>query len=489
MAEQKKNISLALDNVPFGTDEENEAWMKMRKIPLPEGVTSRQIYLDTFRIAWPSLIELTLAQLASMVDMMMVGKLHYSAVAAVGLTTQPIFLLMTVIMALNVGVTALVAQNKGAGRKDRAELALRQALMLNLVMAAVMTVLGILFAKPMVKFMGAKEDTLEQAAEYLRIRMYGFIGFGLTSTITAALRGAGDSRTAMIYNVIANASNVLFNYLLIFGHWGFPRLEVAGAAWATILGQYIAFIIAVVFVMTKSERKYLHLDLRAGFRPDGDTIAAMVRIGLPSMIEQLIMRVGMVIFARTVAGIGTLEYATHNICMNIQALSFMVGQAFAVSGTSLVGQSLGKNRKDMALAYGRRTVIFGILAACVLMALFFFFGGTIVSWYNDEAEVVRIGSIIMSFVAFVQPFQTMQFIQAGALRGAGDTRSTAIVTLITVVFVRALLGLLFVNVFHWGLIGAWVALVLDQLLRTVLIFLRYRSRKWMNFAKFAKQKS
>ncbi len=489
MAEQKKNISLALDNVPFGTDEENEAWMKMRKIPLPEGVTSRQIYLDTFRIAWPSLIELTLAQLASMVDMMMVGKLHYSAVAAVGLTTQPIFLLMTVIMALNVGVTALVAQNKGAGRKDRAELALRQALMLNLVMAAVMTVLGILFAKPMVKFMGAKEDTLEQAAEYLRIRMYGFIGFGLTSTITAALRGAGDSRTAMIYNVIANASNVLFNYLLIFGHWGFPRLEVAGAAWATILGQYIAFIIAVVFVMTKSERKYLHLDLRAGFRPDGDTIAAMVRIGLPSMIEQLIMRVGMVIFARTVAGIGTLEYATHNICMNIQALSFMVGQAFAVSGTSLVGQSLGKNRKDMALAYGRRTVIFGILAACVLMALFFFFGGTIVSWYNDEAEVVRIGSIIMSFVAFVQPFQTMQFIQAGALRGAGDTRSTAIVTLITVVFVRALLGLLFVNVFHWGLIGAWVALVLDQLLRTVLIFIRYRSRKWMNFAKFAKQKS
>lgn len=489
MAEQKKNISLALDNVPFGTDEENEAWMKMRKIPLPEGVTSRQIYLDTFRIAWPSLIELTLAQLASMVDMMMVGKLHYSAVAAVGLTTQPIFLLMTVIMALNVGVTALVAQNKGAGRKDRAELALRQALMLNLVMAAVMTVLGILFAKPMVKFMGAKEDTLEQAAEYLRIRMYGFIGFGLTSTITAALRGAGDSRTAMIYNVIANASNVLFNYLLIFGHWGFPRLEVAGAAWATILGQYIAFIIAVVFVMTKSERKYLHLDLKAGFRPDGDTIAAMVRIGLPSMIEQLIMRVGMVIFARTVAGIGTLEYATHNICMNIQALSFMVGQAFAVSGTSLVGQSLGKNRKDMALAYGRRTVIFGILAACVLMALFFFFGGTIVSWYNDEAEVVRIGSIIMSFVAFVQPFQTMQFIQAGALRGAGDTRSTAIVTLITVVFVRALLGLLFVNVFHWGLIGAWVALVLDQLLRTVLIFIRYRSRKWMNFAKFAKQKS
>ena len=92
----------------------------------------------------------------------------------------------------------------------------------------------------------------------------------------------------------------------------------------------------------------------------------------------------------------------------------------------------------------------------------------------------------MSFVAFTQPFQTMQFIQAGALRGAGDTRSTAIVTLITVIFVRAALGLLFVNVFHWGLIGAWVALVLDQLVRTVLIFIRYVSRKWMNYARAAR---
>ena len=486
MAEKKKTQKLALDAVPFGTEEENEQWMKMRRIPLPEGVSSRQMYMDTFRIAWPSLVELTLAQLASMVDMMMVGKLHYSAVAAVGLTTQPIFLLMTVIMALNVGVTALVAQNKGAGKKDRAELALRQALMLNLVIAVLMTVIGILLAEPMVKFMGAQEDTLADAAAYLRIRMYGFIAFGLTSTITAALRGAGDSRTAMIYNVIANASNVLFNYLLIFGNWGFPRLEVAGAAWATIIGQFIAFVIAMVFVMTKSERKYLHLDLKKGFKPDKDTIVNMVRIGIPSMIEQLIMRVGMVIFAKTVASIGTLEYATHNICMNIQALSFMVGQAFAVSGTSLVGQSLGKSRKDMALAYGKRTVIFGLICAVVLMLLFFFFGGTIVSWYNEETEVVRLGSVIMSFVAFVQPFQTMQFIQAGALRGAGDTRSTAVVTLITVVFVRALLGLLFVNVFHWGLIGAWVALVLDQLLRTVLIFIRYSSRKWMNYARAAR---
>ena len=111
--------------------------------------------------------------------------------------------------------------------------------------------------------MGANEDTLADATAYLRIRMYGFLAFGLTSTITAALRGAGDSRTSMIYNVIANASNVLFNYLLIFGHWGFPRLEVAGAAWATILGQFIAFGIAMFIILKKTSLFFpKHTNLR-----------------------------------------------------------------------------------------------------------------------------------------------------------------------------------------------------------------------------------
>ena len=155
MAEnQQKKLKIALDNVPFGTPEENELWRTERKVPFPKGVDNKQILKDTFRIAWPSLVELTLTQLASMVDLMMVGQLNYAALTAVGLTTQPVFLLISMVIALNVGATALVARYKGAGEREKANLVLRQALLMTLSISVIMTVLGILFARPLVFIYG-----------------------------------------------------------------------------------------------------------------------------------------------------------------------------------------------------------------------------------------------------------------------------------------------------------------------------------------------
>ena len=482
MAEnQQRKLKIALDSVPFGTPEENELWRTEKKVTLPKGVDNKQILKDTFRIAWPSLVELTLTQLASMVDLMMVGQLNYAALTAVGLTTQPVFLLISMVIALNVGATALVARYKGAGEREKANLVLRQALLMTFSISVIMTILGILFARPLVLFMGALEDTVDDAEAYLRIRMYALTAFSLTATITATLRGVGDSRTAMLYNVVANVVNVIFNYLLIYGHLGFPRLEVAGAAWATIIGQFAAFGMALFAILKKRKNGYLHLELSKGFRPHKETLLGIAQIGMPSMIEQLIMRVGIIIFAKTVADLGTMAYATHQVCMNIQALSFMIGNAIAVSSTSLVGQSLGKKRGDMARLYGTKTAEFGLVCSAVLMILFFFFGKQIVMLYNDEPEVIRIGGYLMMFVAFTQPFQGVQFILAGALRGAGDTRSIAVISFITVLGVRTCLALLLVKVVGLGLYGAWAAMAADQIVRTALVSLRYMSRKWMLF--------
>ena len=497
MAEVKKGVpSLALDAVAAGTQEEEEKRWQSNSFPLPESVSRKSVYRDIIRIAWPSLVELTLTQVASMVDMMMVGNIGSAAegaeqgaegamaVAAVGLTMQPTFLLFTLVMALNVGATALVARNKGAGDRRQANTVMRQALLMTGVISLVMSVLGYVFSEPMVRFMGAgsvSEETVQNAATYLKIRMSGLLVSSLTATITASLRGAGDSRTAMFYNVIANVVNVIFNYMMIYGHCGFPEMKIAGAAAATVIGQYVAFFIALAAVMKQREKSYLHLKLSDGFRPDRNTLLGIWQIGLPSMLEQLIMRVGMVIFARAVAGLGDDALATHQICMNIQALSFMMGQAFAVSATSLVGQSLGKRRSDMAKQYGSSTSIAGLVMSLFLAAFFFFLGRYVVLLYNNKAAVVDTGSVIMRFIAFTQPFQCVQFIQAGALRGAGDTRSTMIITFITILILRTSIALILINLFHMGLYGAWIALAADQLVRSLLIFLRYRSNKWMAF--------
>ncbi len=475
---KRNRLSTALDLVEEGPVKDSDSRT------LPAGISSSRLYKDVVHIAWPSFVELILTQLASMVDLMMVGSIGGSAhtewgaqaLSAVGLTNQPKFLLMAAFIAMNTGVTALVARYKGTVQQEKANLVVRQGLMFTFFSTLILSVMGILAARPMVLFMGSTDETVTRwATDYLQIQMAGFLTMALTSTITAALRGVGDSRSSMFYNLIANAVNVLFNYLLIYGNFGFPEMGVAGASLATVIGQLVAFIISLVLILRGNG--FLKLDVRAGFRPDRKTLGDLIHIGLPSMMEQLLMRIGMIVFSITVASLGTLAFATHQVCMNIQALSFMLGQAFAVSSTTLVGQSLGKKRPDMAQAYCSRCQRVGMAVSFLLTILFLFFGGEIVALYNSDPQIVDMGRNIMFFLAFVQPFQASQFIVAGGLRGAGDTRATAVITCITMMIIRPVLGLVLVGA-GYGIYGAWFAVSADQLTRTLLVFLRYRQGKW-----------
>lgn len=477
----KKPASLpqmALDVVETGNDDLDSYGRSERVTKeLPEGVTSKALYRDIIRIAWPSFIELTLTQLTSMADMIMIGQLGSWAIAGVGLTNQPKFLAMTLFMAMQIGATALIARYKGAGDRKKANLILRQSLMITTSLALISSILGFIFAEELVLFMGADNpQTLAAGTDYLKIQMLGLVFLAITSNITAALRGVGNSRTAMIYNLTANVVNVVLNYVLINGHFGFPRMGVAGASLATVIGQLVAFTMAIGVVL--SGRSYLHLRFRDGFKPNMEVIKSIFNIGLPSMGEQAAMRTGVIIYIRTVASLGTAAYATHQIGMNIQALSFMNGQAFGVSATSLMGQSLGKKRPDMAQAYSSRTRFAGMLVSMVLGLIFWFFGETIVGFYSNEPEVIAMGAQILKLMALVQPFQSSQFILAGGLRGAGDTRWTAVITLVTVLGMRPWLAKQFINHWELGLMGAWYALVADQLVRSALVLLRYKSGKW-----------
>jgi putative MATE family efflux protein len=468
------NYSFALDLVEDGKDIHIK---EIKKNQLPPNVTSKMLYKDIVKIAWPSVVELTLTQLASMVDLMMVGGLGAWALTSVGLTIQPKFLLMTTFMALNVGATAMVARYKGAGDCKRANLILRQALMITFILSLISSLLGYIFAEEFILFMGAAEEkTLAGGTVYFKIQMVGFAFMALTTTITATLRGVGNSRTALTYNLIANVVNVVLNYLLIEGNFGFPRMEVAGASLATIIGQLVAFVFALIYIMKGDQ--YLHLRFTDGFRPDSRSLKQIITIGTPAMFEQLLMRAGVIIYVRAIAGLGTVAYAVHQICMSIQALSFMNGQGFAVSATALTGQSLGKNRPDMAHAYVHRTRRLGMSVSIILGIIFIFWGGNIVSLYNDAPAIVSQGARIMMFVGFTQPLQSSQFILAGSLRGAGDTRATAIIIFITVLIIRPFLAIYLINVWNMGLEGAWFAFIVDQTVRSALVLLRYNSGKW-----------
>jgi putative MATE family efflux protein len=327
---------------------------------------------------------------------------------------------------------------------------------------------------------GISEETLALGVQYLNIQLYGFIPLCLSFTVTAVLRGIGDTKTPMVYNTLANVINLIFNYIMIYGKFGCPEMGVAGAAWATVIGQTVAFFIAVGVVISK--KRYIYLDFKEKFKFDMVLMNNVISIGVPSMIEQLFMRAGIIIYARTVAGLGDTMYATHQVCMSIQSMSFMMGNAFANAATTLMGQSLGKRRYDMAELYMRQTRNLGIICSFFLILVLVTCNKAIIALYNDTPEVIAMGSKILLLLAASQPFQADQFITAGGLRGAGDTRYTAFVIAITVLGVRSGLGVLAIKVFDWGLWGAWIALIADQLLRTGLMGLRYKSGKWKTIA-------
>jgi len=484
MQKQKHTtVQTALDDLPYGPPDSPDAHGPVRKAAVPQGVSKRRLLSDVTLIAWPSFVELVLTQLTSMADQVMVGQMPGAegvmGLTAVGLASMPKFLLMTMVIAMNVGTTAVVARSRGQQDQKKANQVFKQAMLLNLIMSIGLMLVGLACSEWLIRFMSASgiaEQTLQYGVEYLNIQLYGFVPVCLAATVTAALRGVGDTKTPMVYNTVANVVNIIMNYALIYGKLGCPAMGVAGASLATIIGQFVAFVIAMTVAFGK--KHYLYVDLREKFTFNRQIMKDVTSIGLPSMIEQLIMRAGIIVFLRTVASLGDTMYATHQIVMNIQSMSFMVGQAFGNSSTTLMGQSLGKRRYDMAAVYMHKTRQVGFWVSVVLMVLMAVFSRQLIMLYNSTPEVVEMGAGLMLVVAAMQPIQCGQFIVSGGLRGVGDTRYNAMVVLITTLGVRAILSVIAVYVLQWGLWGAWIALFADQGLRSILILRRYRTGKW-----------
>jgi len=481
---KRNTVPITLDRLEWGTNETVEAELKKSKKErktLPDSVSSKDLYGDILKIAWPSLCELFLTSLVMMINTMMVGGLGTDAISAVSLAGQPRFIFMNLVMALNTGATAMVSRARGMQNQERANAIMRQSLVFVTIISIASLISGYYSSEWLIRFMangGLSDSVISAGTKYLQVQFLFFPISSWTICITAILKGTGQAKPSLYYNSAANVVNILFNWLLIEGNLGFPRLEVMGSAIATGIGQTVGFILAMYVIICGKSYARLQLSFSNIFKFDKEIISGILKVGIPSMIEQFIMRFGVIIYTRTVASLGSIEFATHNIAMNIQSMSFMIGQGLAVSSTSLVGQSLGKRRLDMAEYYSHRCRMLGLYISFVTAVVIVIFGKPLIGLYNKDAQVLALGATLMYYVAVLQPFQSNQFIIGGSLRGAGDTKFTAFVMLVTVIGLRTGLGLLLVNVFHLGLNGAWIALSADQIARTLLVTWRYNQGKW-----------
>ena len=453
---------------------------------LPDGRTA---YRDVSRIALPSIVEMVLMSLIGSVDTMMVGnELGAEALASVGLPTQPRMLLLSLFFALNVGVTAIVARRKGEERREDANATLRNALMLAAGLSVLLTLIAVTFAEPLLRLAGGdtaeSEKVFTDAVDYFRIMTYALPVNALSMCICAAQRGIGKTRITMWVNIASNLINVFFNYCLIGGHLGFPRLEVQGAALASVIGMVAGFLLALATVVAPERYNgYLHLSLRDSWRFDKESMRSIVRVGGNAAVEQFGVRFGFFAYARILFSLGTTMYAANQICMQLLSITFTFGDGLGVAATSLVGQNLGRKRADLSMLYGKICQRFAVMISIVLGLLIVVFRYQIADMFIGENTanadlVISYAASTMLVLAAIQPFQTSSVVLSGSLRGAGDNLYVALVATVCVSVVRPIMGMIAVYVLHLGLTGTWIFGLSEIVLRFAFFYPRFASGKW-----------
>lgn len=436
---------------------------------------------EILKIAGPVFIELLLGTLFGMVDMIMLGNADAAtsaaAISSVGITNQLIFIGLSLVQSLNAGATTMVARYIGAKREGRIESVVKHIIILTQIFLVIpILFLGLGMTEKMMSFLGAHHDTIEIGSNYFRVVSLGFIFQAFNFSLFASLRGAGDTKTPMKINLTANFLNVFGNAILIYGLFGFPALGVTGAGISTSLSQIVATVLLVRYIFKKDST--IHINLKNKFKFDNDIIYNLVKIGAPAALEQIAFRVGILIFVKMVASLGTVAYATHQICINILNLSFTPGQAFGIAASTLAGRSLGAREPDLAENYIKTCMKIGAVISTIMGISFFFIGGQLARLYTSDPNVVREAAQVLKLMAFIQPFQGSQLIISGGLRGAGDTVWTLVATFIGVLGIRLIFAYYFIMVIGMGLMGAWASVLIDQFVRWIVINIRFRTNKW-----------
>jgi putative MATE family efflux protein len=467
---------------------------------------------SVFRLAWPAIAENALQTLLGIVDTAVVARLGTAALSGVGASQQLIWVLTTALIAVSMGTTVLVARFTGASQVERANAVLKQSLLLAALVGAVLIPIGFL-SHPLLTMLGLTPAAVEQGAIYLQITLVMGMVVVLMFVAGAALRGAGDTKTPMLVTGFINVINAVLAIELVFGgdrasgiftdwlralthlqvtvpglSW-VPGMGVAGSAWAAVIARSIGTVILLsLFLLPRSP---LQLWSRGSWLPSADLIGRILKIGIPSAVEQLLMSLGILIYSLIVIGMGELLFATSRLAINAVFLSQMPGFGFAMAATTLVGQSLGARQPERAWLSARLATRSALVWMSTMGAVFFFFGRPILSVLTDDPRLLDLGDQAMKVIAFSQPPLALAFVLAGALRGAGDVRFPMWVTTIAVWLIRIPTGVFlglgsvcipFTSVclpgLGLGLPGIYGALIVESSVRALLFYLRFQAGKW-----------
>ncbi|NLM38207.1 MAG: MATE family efflux transporter [Firmicutes bacterium] len=407
-----------------------------------------------FVFALPMLIGNVFQQLYNTVDSIIVGNtLGKAALAAVGASFPLVFLLVSLIIGLSMGTTVLIAQYYGAGRLDLVKKTIDTTYLFLFVAALVCTLLGLATSKPLLRLLRTPAEGFALAVTYLQIIFAGLIfTFGF-NTISAVLRGLGNSKTPLYFLILSTLINIILDlvFILSFG-WG-----VAGAAWATVIAQAVSFLVGQFYLTRRFE--LFRFDLKK-MTFDRTIFLTTLKIGLPTGIQQTLVATGMMALSRIVNQFGTAAVAAYTAAGRIDSFASMPAMNLSAALSAFVGQNLGAGKPERVKRGYLSALAMAIAIALATTVTVALFGRELIALFNADSEVIAIGASYLIIVGSFYPVFAWMFITNGVLRGAGDTLIPMFISVFSLWLIRVpVSGLLAkrlgTNGIWWGIPVAW----------------------------------
>lgn len=431
-----------------------------------------------------------MAQIASVcmqyIDASMVGQLGADDSASIGLVSSSIWLLCSIGMAVNVGFTVLMAQKIGARKYVSARNLLKLAFLVCLAVSLLLAGAGILISDILPVWLGGNSEINRGASEYFLIFTSALPVLILNALSSGMLQSSGNMKLPSLLNMLMCLLDVVFNYLLIFpsreiSFGGFSLvipgcdLGIRGAALGTVAAETVTFALMLFFLLFLTPQLQLHREEKFIF--SSRLVRRAFLISLPVGFDHIAMCLAMVVSMMIVAPLGTVPIATHSFAITAESFCYMAGYGIAAAATTMVGQSIGARRADLAVSFAWLVTGLGVSIMTAAGILMFIFAPLMMGLLSPVAEIRNLGAEVLRIEAFAEPLFGASIVAAGALRGAGDTFFPSLINFISMWFVRIPLSLLLAT--YYGFYGIWVAMCIELCIRGLLFLYRLKRGKWL----------
>ncbi|WP_338527648.1 MATE family efflux transporter [Bacillus sp. MAG717A] len=431
-----------------------------------------------FALTWPIFIEISLYMLMGSADTLMLSQYSDNSVAAVGVSNQLLNLLIVMFSFITTGTTIVIAQLLGADRKQEATQVAYVSLGTNFLISFVISLLMFMLAVPILHMMGLSSELMPDAAVFLQI--VGLLSFiqALIMTYSAILKSYGYTRDTMYVTIGMNLLNVAGNYLVIFGPFGFPVLGVMGVAFSTSLARLIGLMAMILIVR---RRIGLRFSLKSMFHIQHTHLKKLLKIGIPSAGEQLSYNGSQMIITLFITFMGTQALVAKVYTQNLMMFIMLFGAAISQGTQILIGRHIGAKEFDAAYRRCMKSLYWAIALSLLSSTALSLSSTHLLTFFTSNHEIIQIAATLLLLTIILEPGRSFNMVIINSLRAAGDAKFPVYMAMISMWGIGLPIAYLLGIQLEMGLIGVWISFIVDEWVRGIFMYRRWRSRVWTEY--------